>query len=175
MSSSENLQDLHRQQKLYWDQMFELKVAASYIRQYRDHLGTWVTGLGILKAVASSAGIAAWVIWKQYAFVWGAIIAASQLVDALKDVFPFAKKHKSASALAMTLDNLFIDVQLEWEYIFSGKYSDEEMMKRLHQLRKLQLDAEKNNFPDGLATREILLDRAKQDAAEYLENTYGVY
>jgi hypothetical protein len=37
-------------------------------------------------------------------FVWGANIAASQVADALKDVFPFAKKHKAASALAMTLD-----------------------------------------------------------------------
>jgi hypothetical protein len=171
---SENVSDLHRQQKLYWDQMFELKVAASYIRLYRDHLGRWVTRLGVLKAVASSASIAAWVIWKEYAFVWGAIIAASQLADALKDVFPFAKKHKAASALAMTLDNLFIDVQLEWEYIFAGRYSDEEIMKRLHQLRKMQFDTEKRNFPDGLATRAVLLNRATQDAAGYLAATYGV-
>ena len=172
---SENVPDLHRQQKLYWDQMFELKVAASYIRLYRDSLGRWVTGLGALKAIASCAGIAAWVIWKEYAFVWGAIIAASQVADALKDVFPFAKKHKAASELAMTLDNLFIDVQLEWEYIFSGRYSDEEIMKRLHQLRKLQLDAEKRNFSDGLATRNVQLDHAKQDATDYLKATYGVY
>jgi hypothetical protein len=49
---SENASDLHRQQKLYWDQMFELKVAASYIRLYRDYLGKWVSGLGALKARA---------------------------------------------------------------------------------------------------------------------------
>jgi len=138
-------------------------------------MGKWVTGLGILKAVTSSASIAAWVIWKEYAFVWGAIIAASQLADALKDVFPFAKGHKAARALAMTLDNLFIDVQLEWEYIFSGQYTDQEIMKRLHQLRKLQLDSEKHNFPDGLATRNVQLDQAKRDAADYLKATYGVY
>jgi len=154
--------------------MYQLKVAASYIRLYRDRLGRWVTGLGVLKAVASSASIAAWVIWKEYAFVWGAIIAASQLADALKDIFPFARKHKAASALAMTLGNLFIDVQLEWEYIFIGRYMDEEIMKRLHQLRKLQLDAEDHNFPDGLATRVNLFDRASQEAWEYFQATYGV-
>ena len=171
---SENVPDLHRQQKLYWDQMFELKVSASYIRLYRDHLGRWVTGLGALKAIASCGGIAAWVVWREYAFAWGAIIAASQLADALKDVFPFAKKHKAACEHASMLAGLFIDVQLEWENIFSGRYTDEEIMKRLHQLRKLQLDAENRSFPDGLAERSVLLDRAKQDAAEYLAATYGV-
>jgi hypothetical protein len=146
---SENVQDLHRQQKLYWDEMFELKVALSYIRLYRDSVGRWVTGLAALKAIASCAGIAAWVIWKEYAFVWGAIIAASQVADALKDVFPFAKKHKAACEHAVTLANLFIDVQLEWENVFSGRYTDDEIMKRLHQLRKLQLDAENTTFPMG--------------------------
>ncbi len=171
---SENASDLHRQQKLYWDQMFELKVAASYIRLYRDYLGKWVSGLGALKAIASCGGIAAWVIWKEYAFVWGAIIAASQLADALKDVFPFAKKHKAACEHSSVLAGLFIDVQLEWENIFSGRYTDDEIMKRLHQLRKLQLDAENRSFPDGLAERNALLDRAKQDATEYIAATYGV-
>jgi len=154
--------------------MFELKRAASYIRFYRDSLGKWVTGLGALKAIASCAGIAAWAIWREYAFIWGAIIAASQVADALKDVFPFSKKHKAACEHAVILANLFIDVQLEWENVFAGRYTDDEIMKRLHQLRKMQLDAESRNFPDGLAERPVLLDRATQDATEYLAATYGV-
>ena len=100
--------------------MVELKVAAAYTRRYRDALGTWVTGLGTVKAIASSGSIAAWVIWKEYAFVWGMIIAASQVADALKDVFPFAKTHKAASEHTTTLGSIFIDAQLEWESIFPG-------------------------------------------------------
>ncbi len=50
----------HRQQQLYWAQMIELKVASAYIRRYRDYLGRWTTGLGTVKAVASSGGIAGW-------------------------------------------------------------------------------------------------------------------
>ncbi len=170
----ENGQDPHRQQRLYWDQMYALKTAASAIRLYRNNLNRWVTGLGALKAIVSCGGIAAWTIWRQYAFVWGALIAASQLADALKDVFPFAKLHKAACAHAVTLNNLFIDTQLEWESVFSGRYSDEEIVKRLHQLRKLQLEAESHDFPDGLSMRKSLLDRAKQDAVDYLASTYDV-
>jgi hypothetical protein len=133
-----------------------------------------VTGLGALKAIASCSGIAAWVIWREYAFVWGAIIAAAQVADALKDVFPFAKKHKAASAYSITLDYLFNDVQLEWENIFSGRYTDEEIMSRLHKLRKLQLDALQRNFPDGLTVRDALAAQARQIADGYFETTYGV-
>jgi hypothetical protein len=171
---NENASDPHRQQRLYWNEMINLKADASYIRLYRDSQGRRVTGLGALKAIASSTGIAAWVVWREYAFVWGAIIAASQVADALKDVFPFAKEHKAASAHAMTLDNLFNDAQLEWENIFSGRYSDQEIMTRLHKLRKLQLDALQHSFPDGLVAREALLVQAKQEAETYFRSTYGV-
>jgi len=154
MNEIEITSDPHRQQQLYWNQMYQLKVAASYIRLYRDQLGKWVTGLGALRAIASCTGIAAWAIWREYAFVWGAIIAASQVTDALKDVFPFTKKHKAACEHTMILDNLFIDVQREWEYIFSRRYTNDEIMERLHRLRKSQFEAEKQHFPDGLAPRK---------------------
>ena len=174
MSENEITPDPHRQQQLYWKEMINLKADASYIRLYRGSLGRWVTGLGALKAIASCGGIAAWVVWKEFAFVWGAIIAASQVADALKDVFPFAKKHKAASGYSMTLDYLFNDIQLEWENIFSGRYTDEEIMKLRHKLGKLQLDALQHNFPDGLAADETALAEAKQEAEDYFRTTYGV-
>jgi len=174
MNEIEITSDPHRQQQLYGKEMINLKAEASYIRLYRDSQGRWVKGLGSLKAIASCTGIAAWVVWKEYAFVWGAIIAASQLADAVKDVFPFAKQYKAAGEHTMKLDNLFNDVQLEWENIYSGQCSDEEIMKRLHQLRKLQLDALQHSFPDGLVARDALASQAKQAANDYFETTYGV-
>ena len=118
--------------------------------------------------------VAAWAVWKQYAFVWGAIIAASQVADALKDVFPFTRQHKAASELAMKLDSLFIDVQLEWESAFSHRYSEDEMVESLHRVRKAQFNAESQHFPEGLATRETLFDRAEREAWEFFRTTYGI-
>jgi hypothetical protein len=154
--------------------MIELKVAIGYIRRYRDSLGRWVSGLGTLRAIASSGSIAAWALWKEYALLWGAIIAISQVVDALKDVFPFTKKHKAASVHTITLAAMFIDAQLEWENIFSGRYTDDQIMKLRHKLMKLQHDAERVNFPDGLALRESLFTQAEHDAKEYFKSTYNV-
>ena len=154
--------------------MIELRVAAGYIRRYRDRLGGWVTRLGTLKAIASSGGIAAWAIWREHAFVWGTIIAASQVADALKEVFPFTKTHKAASEHAITLDSIFIDAQSEWESIFSGRYSNDQIINRRHKLMKLQHDAERHNFPYGLAAKTALFAEAQQEARDYFAATYGV-
>jgi hypothetical protein len=171
---SEAHSNAHRQQQLYWAQMVELKVAACYIRRYRDRLARWVTGLGTLRAIASSGGIAAWALWKEYAFWWAAVIAASQVVDALRDVFPFTRRHKAASEHTITLDSIFIDAQLEWENIFSGRYTDEQTMNRRHKLMKLQHDAGRISFPEGLATQESLFAQAQQEARSYFEATYHI-
>jgi hypothetical protein len=94
--------------------------------------------------------------------------------DALKEVFPFSKKHKAASELTLALTSLFIDAQLEWENIFSGRYNNEEIMNRLHKLRKLQLEAEGKSFPEGLAKKATLFEQAQNSASQYFATTYNV-
>jgi hypothetical protein len=106
--------------------------------------------------------------------VWAAIIALSQLADALKDVFPFAKKHKAASDHTITLGSIFIDAQLEWETIFSGRYSNEQIANRRHKLMKLQHDAERRDFPNGLPIKTTVFAEAQQEAKDYFAVTYLV-
>jgi hypothetical protein len=68
--------------------------------------------------------------------------------------------------------------QCEWESIFSGQYTDEQISSRLHHLRKLQHEAESHNFPQGLATKASLFADAQQEATDYFVATYdgvGVY
>ncbi len=114
------------------------------------------------------------VIWKEQAFVWGAVIAASQLADALKEVFPFTKIHRAASEHTIGLDSMFIDALLEWENIFSGKYSDEQISNRRHKLMKLQHDAERKAFPAGLPVKEKLFAAAQVEAREFFAGMYAV-
>lgn len=160
----------HRQQNLYYNQLFQLKVQCEYVRRYRDNLSRWVTRFAGLRAVTSSGGIAGWVIWKEYAFVWGAAIAASQLADALKDVIPFTARQKAANALVMDLDALFIETLFEWESVYSGVLSNEEITERRRKLMHLQHELERKHFPTGdLPFRADLLALAEQDAIAYLK------
>ncbi len=164
----------HRQQNLYWNQLIELKVACGYIRRYRDRQSVWVRRFAVLKAVASSGSIAGWAVWKDYAFIWGMIIALAQLADALSGALPFTKIHKAASEHTVALDGMFIDAQLEWEAIFAGRVADEEIANRLHRLRKAQHAAESKHFPDGLAVNQAMFDLAQREAQAYIEANYDV-
>ncbi len=166
---------IHRQQHLYWNKMVELKVYALYARLYRDRLGRLVTAMGTVRAVASSASIAAWAIWRDYAFVWAAIIALSQVLDALQDVFPVTKRYKAVSEHAVTLDSLFIDTQLEWDGVSSGVYSNTQINNRLHKLRKLHHEAESQSFhQEGLPTNAELFKEAQSQAEAFFSLNYGV-
>ena len=77
---------LLRATQFYWTEMVELKAQYNYHRLHRDEQAKWGTRLNFVKAIATSSTIAGWAIWQNYAIIWGAIIAASQLVDTLKDV-----------------------------------------------------------------------------------------
>jgi hypothetical protein len=162
-----------RARELYWRQLAQLKADSIYMRLYRDNRARWVSGLGILKAVASSGSIALWAIWREYAFVWASIIAASQVADALKDVFPFTRQHKAASEHMLALDRLLIDAELEWTTVFSGNYPDDEVLNRRRALMMLEHEAIRKNFPDGLPRQnEVLREMAEREAAHYLSETY---
>lgn len=78
-------------------------------------------------------------IWTDWPLVWSAIIAASQLLDATKHVFPFARQHKAASELTVALEFLCVDAEAEWEAIYAGKVSAEVIIERRTRLTKLRL------------------------------------
>ena len=111
---------LHRAQARYWNQMVELKGLAVLIRLYRDDQARWISRLGIVKALAASSTIAGWSIWKDYALVWGIILALSQLLDAIKEYLPHQKQQRAASDLAAMAESLFIDAQFDWDRVFDG-------------------------------------------------------
>lgn len=165
--------DNRRQSLLYWRQLGQLKAACICIRLYRNRLGRRVTAVEIVKAVASSGGIAGWVIWKDIPFVWTGIIVAAQLLDALKNVFPFARQHKAAGDLTVALEVIYIDAEHEWERIYGGQLSNAEIMKRRTQLRKLQLEAERKHFPEGFDPPAKLVALASGDADAYFSVTFS--
>jgi len=166
--------DPRRQPDLYWKEMEQLKAASVCIRLCRNNLGRRVRAIEIVKAVASGGGIAGWVVWRDYPLLWSGIIAGAQLLDAIKDVFPFARQHKAASNLTVALETLFIDTQYEWERIYSGELSDADITKARRKMQKLRLEAENGNFPDGFEAPARLIQIAAQETRIYMTTTYGI-
>ena len=166
-------QDPRRQPDLYWREMEQLKAASVCIRLCRNQLAKQVQAVDLVKAIASCGGIAGWVVFKDYPFLWSGIIAAAQLLDAIKHVFPFAKQHKAASDLTVALELLFIDTQYEWEEIYTGQLADKAIMSARRKLQKLRLDAERKHFPEGFEPPQKLLEKAAAETQIYMTLTYG--
>src|SRR5207253_825824 len=82
------------EQEKFWELIKQVRFELYYIDEYiRDTNRTesWVNGT---MAVASNASIGGWVIWKDLSLVWAGIIAASQVINALRPLLPYTKRLK---------------------------------------------------------------------------------
>jgi hypothetical protein len=134
----------------------------------------WISRLGALKAVVSSGTIGAWAIWKDYAIIWGGLIALVQVIDALKDYIPQAKHAKAASDFVAALEDIINDARLEWHGVFNGKFDAEGIMTRWRKLAGALSAAEHKHFPDGMPANEKRQTLAESDANAYFLAMYGV-
>jgi hypothetical protein len=162
------------EQDQYWLEMQQLRLSAIYVREYRDSIAKMETTVAAIRAITSSGSIGAWVIWRQYAFVWAALIAASQIADALRDVFPFRKRRQALSGWCNALNRLFVDAQRDWDSIASGSLSNPKIAGLTHQLRLKMQRHEETYIPDGLAKKQDLFDKAQTEMEEFFRNRYSI-
>ena len=94
----------------------------------------------MIKVFSSSGAIAGWVVWKDWPMLWSGIIAAAQLLDATKHVFPFARLHEAASEMTVALEHLYIDPEAEWAEIEAANMPDADIIPRLKGLAKLAVE-----------------------------------
>jgi hypothetical protein len=105
--------------------------------------------------------------------LWSAIIAAAQLLDATKHIFPFARLHKAASEMTVALDLLYINAEAEWAEIEAANMPDTDITSRRKRLARLRVEIEHEHFPDGFTPSDTMYQKARRDADAYLEATYG--
>jgi len=162
------------EQDTYWEEFQQLKLAACYVRDYRNSIGKSETTVAAIRAIASSASIAAWAVWRRYAIVWASFIAASQVVDALRDVFPFGRRRRALSRWSNALNRLWVDAQRDWDNISSGKVSNKKISSLTHQLRLKMQRYEAKYIPDGLSRKEDLFLAAQSEMATFFRKRYSI-
>jgi len=170
MSGDKNGQNA---QGTYWNELILCKVASCYVRRYRDRQAAWINYTGIFKATVSSGTIGAWVVWRDYALVWGVLLAAMQILDAIKEFLPETKNRRSASDFVSAVENMIIDARFEWYEISAGKYDANEIMTMWRRLAKLLNENEAKYFPDGLPADMARQKLAEAEAAAYFLKIYG--
>ncbi|PHN85113.1 hypothetical protein CSB62_15630 [Vibrio splendidus] len=160
-------------QQKYWHLMKELKTHSLYIQNFAISQSRNEQHLNIFLAITSSTSIAAWAIWKDHAFIWGVIIAVSQVVTAIKPFLPFKKRLAALNQLGDSISKLSLLAERDWFYVAEGKWTEHEIHSKWADLKEKSLTAEKKCLGNlTLPRNKGALQKAEEEADLYFVSTY---
>tara|TARA_B100001109_G_scaffold254581_2_gene254767 strand:- start:143797 stop:144297 length:501 start_codon:yes stop_codon:yes gene_type:complete len=157
----------------YWNLLKELKAQVAYLHAYAASDEFLDKSVNIFLAVTSSASIAGWALWNEYQLVWACIIAASQVVTAIKPFLPFRKRMKAVSDLNTQIQSIFLDAETGWYRVSEGCLTEEEIHQETVRLKGRVLSAEGSTL-NGLVLprKRTLKELAEKSADEYFTVNY---
>lgn len=160
-------------QEHYWKEFYRLKVHINYVEQMLSQTENWDRGIKMFSAIASSSSIGAWVIWKDYALVWGGVIAASQVLSAIRQYLPYKDRLRCYAALLIELEEIQLGVESRWIEISKGECTESTIRKSLSDLRLKRHLAFKKHLPTSTVPDDGPLFREAERRAEaYFQNFY---
>lgn len=160
-------------QERFWKELHELKFNILFVQSLLLEAEKKERFIKIFIAVTSSASIGAWVIWKELAVFWGAIIAGSQVLSVIHPQLPYADRLKTFSLMLRDLELLFIDAEHKWQSVASGsmnvqKIDNDRMLLHKQKGEILNKYMPNSIFPDNAK----VASKAEQDAANYFARYY---
>ena len=134
------------EQRQYWNQLVELKFAVNYLQAYHGQYDRNQTTLAVGLAIAGNGSIAAWVIWKDYPMVWACIIAASQLVTAIKAWLPWERRLKPVVAAKREIEAVFFAAETRWYSVREGLMTSPEIHQAVMDIKQQRARVEATHF-----------------------------
>lgn len=153
-----------------WKQLYRMKTHAVYLELLLAKTETIDRGIKIFLALVSTGSIASWAVWKDAQFLWGFLIAASQVLNAIRPYLPYKERMKALSALARELDELAIHTEIKWLEVAAGELTDKEMRKLHADMLTKASSAAQKHFPNNsIPNNPALMQLAEATATKYLE------
>lgn len=160
-------------QERFWKEFHQLKVQVIYVQELllEAERNERVAKMAI--AITSSASIGAWVVWKDLAWLWGAIIAGSQVFSAIYPHLPYKGRLKTYSSVLRDLEKLFIDAEHKWQSVADGSLSVQKINAERNLLHKKKGEILNRHMPTGVfPSSSKIQDRAENEAANYFSYYY---
>ena len=160
-------------QKKYWNMLVQFQVHVFYLRNYAVKTELLDTRLNIFLALASSASIAGWVMWKDHQMIWGGIIAASQVITAIKPFLPYKKRLKPIGDFNNLMREILLDCERDWFSVSEGLFTEKEIHERCIALQAKTIEADRNTMKNILLPIDKkALKLAEIETGNYLANNY---
>lgn len=159
----------------YWQEFIDTKRDAIYIDYYYRDTENIDRIIKIIIAVTSSTSIGAWVIWRDMNWLWGSIIAMSQVISAIKEYLPYKHRLAALSGLSKQINGLAISAESDWFKIQKGALTEEEIDDLQIGIKKTKLSIVQKHFPIGsLPENKKILTLADKATRAYVGAFYGV-
>ncbi len=156
-------------QKHYWETFVTLKRNALYIGRYQAKVEAVERNINMCSAVAASSAIGGWVIWQHFAFGWAAIVAAAQVLSAIRPQLPYRSRLAALTALAPELEALALAAETDWLKVCRGYTTEDETYQLAMALKRKEQQATQKNFKgSSLPDDRKLLELANDDAQHYM-------
>ena len=156
------------EQSKYWSELTTLKRDAIYISLFAEKTENFDRFIECTKAVAASSAIGAWAVFQAFPFVWGTVVAASQVFTAVQTFLPYKRRLKALTGLSLDLGTLAITAEADWFNVANGTMTDEQIHKLRMALKRKIHDATKAHFGGGyLTSQSQLVAIADQAASDY--------
>lgn len=155
-------------QHQYWNELQALKAHVLYLELYQLHSEWWDRTINMFLAIMSSASIGGWVIWKQFSFLWGALIAASQVASVIYKFLPFKARIKPISIAAMELSLLADEAEKAWFDVSGGYLTERQIHEKRFEIREAKSKIMKAHFGGMvLPVKERLMKKAEEQMTAY--------
>jgi hypothetical protein len=150
----------HLQTHLYYLELF--------LRRYQT-MERWIT---CFLAITSSAGIGGWAIWQKYGFVWGLIIAASQVVNAVRLHLPYSMRRSLLRSVLPELNQLSLEMEADFYKVRSGSLTEEQIHELTIQYMGRRDAIVARLDESALPESPSYLAKAEADAESYFAGLY---
>lgn len=157
----------------YWKFLVQLRSSIEYLDLYYEASYKKDRYINIILAFASSASVAAWAIWKQYTFIWAAIITLSQIVAVLKPFLPYHLRIEYLPTFSRETYKLFVACEREWFKVANAGMKESEINALLFDFKKKYTEIDTGLIKcKTLPLDKKLLKIADKNTKDYFERYY---
>mgnify|MGYP005605798663 CR=1 FL=1 len=155
-------------------EIYDCRFHADLMSLKVKELRIYDTSLNVVLAIASSGSIASWTIWDEYAIYWGGLIALSQLITALKPIFPFHKHVHTLNHRCYKQEILFLELIEMWQDLNDKSENESTIKTRLSYLIKQINENEFFDDDDGFEFSKRMQDKAQSMTEDILVTKYNI-
>ena len=154
---------------------YEIKYQSCYLTKYRILpiiIDRTISGIAL---ISGAACIAAWPLWGSIESVWCVIVGLSQLIQALRPVYPWSKQMSSISDSAPKIQKLLHGLLMAWsKYGERDNFSEEKCSKLFDQFSSKYNDIKDRYKLDDIPTVGVIEKRSKRDCEMFFAMYHGI-